>query len=408
MKPHCTMMSCLSKSLKTVCILAHVIGIGLPTAAVSQEPAETPLTFARKLVITVANPSDFARGNEPVVIPLADIVRKAPDFTPDAFRVKRPSTAFEPLDIPTQLIAGADPSVKDAVAFTVDLGPSERKTVELWYAPSKSPSTSYPARSQSFESWYHMGTNIAWENEINAYRSYNGVVDFFAKSYPHLRLHDLPPDSYHHESFWGIDPFVIGTKPGLCGVLLFIGGGDPTVCYGESTPYHSYKHTALEGGPVHTGAVVTVMNGDDFLLSERFSLFNGRYENRVTATVAGKYAGNALIAPGLQKFEGLPVERDEKAGYIAFRGSPVGEYGVISLALIWNPADARGLYETDDGCFVKLKPSSGGAVSYLSVALWNRASGEPPASDGMFRSYINRLAQSFREPVRIDIAAPGS
>jgi len=376
----------------------------------SAQESNGPVRLAKRVDITVTNPLDRERRDEPIVIPLSSLRRHASDFNPRFYRVKRGGGWFEPLDIPSRIrtIPYAGGNVEELV-FQLDLAPGERKTVELWYNPEGAVSPDYTPRTQSFGKWYSDGSNVAWENEIIAYRSYNGIVDFFGKSYPHLRLHDLAPDSYHHERFWGLDPYVVGKKPGLGGVFLFI-GEKRLRCYGAGGDGHSrtYDHRAHGGGPVCAGAVVDVMDDGAVLLEEVYSLYSGRYENRVRAIVSRKYAGEALIAPGMQKFGDDTTIVDEKEGYMLFYGSPVEEYGCIGTAIVWRPEDSRGVFETGDGVFVKLKLDSGGAVEYLTLAVWNRDGAGKPEPGGVFAGYVKGLAREFANPVEIVIGEVGN
>lgn len=376
----------------------------IATSALSQD-AEKPLVFRKKVEISVSNPIDTPRKMEPVVIPLADIRKSIPDFTADCFRIRRTDGDFEPLDIPSQILKtnGALITREDLV-FSLDLGPGETKTVELWYSPERNENMLYPKKTQSFGQWYHMGSNIAWENELIAYRSYTGVVDFFAKSLPHLRLHNLPPDSYHHERFWGVDPYMIGEKPGLCGIKL-VKGTSSLACFSVAENSGlTFVHTAVDGGPVATGAIVQVFKGKELLVEEVYILFDGRHENIVTSAIPKKSADEkTLIAPGMQRFETPPATGKS---YVAFHGIPVEEYGTISTALIWNPAEVRGSIINDPlGDYIPLQPDANGMVKYLSVGTWNRASSAQPVSNAQFLKFVDQLSSCFANPVKVSIAA---
>ena len=154
--------------------------------------------------------------------------------------------------------------------FLVDMGPRARKKFILQYNPEGENLPSYPSRARAHEKWYTGGANMAWESEMVAYRTYNGVVDYFAKSYPHLRLHEMPPDSYHHEATWGVDPFIIGKKPGICGIALYKGTA--------FTPYYGvresvlYTHQAFADGPVCAGVKVGVTESGSPVLDEYYKI----------------------------------------------------------------------------------------------------------------------------------------
>ncbi len=221
---------------------------GIQTGVSAQVVDEPPISLEKKVNISISNPVKIERRNEPVHVPLSTLKEKAPDFNKNFFRVKYPVGNFEPLDIPSQLRAIAGEDGADEIVFLVDLGAGERTSIELWYNTSGSGLPDYPIKTQSFDQWYTGGTHLAWENDVIAYRAYSGVVDYFAKSYPHLRLASLPPDSYHHERLWGVDPYVIGAKPGLGGILLFDGSVSEKLYGGGQGAQLSFSHHASGAG----------------------------------------------------------------------------------------------------------------------------------------------------------------
>ncbi len=366
---------------------------------------EEPISFAKTLLVKIDGGAYTTGDNIPVSIPLAEIRKTAPDFNTDFFRVKHTFAVFEPRDIPSQILTLPGRKKKDSdLVFKVDLEKNTPLTVEIQYNPKGKDYPNYPAKTQSFASWYRLGINIAWENEIMAYRSYGGIVDFFAKTYPHLRLHNLPPDSYHHERFWGLDAYMVGAKPGLCGVIL-VDGDKRIPCYDttEDSPL-KFKHLNTEGGPVATVAQATVSNSEGNILEENYTLYDDRFENVVTSILDKRMRGKGLlISPGIQKFEQSVYLAIDGAFMVS--GTPVEEYGTIYTALIWDPADAEGTFETEDGYFVKLKPDSNGAVSYKSLAIWSRNSDSGFTETAQFQNYIKTLVQEFANPLSVTITA---
>lgn len=240
--------------------------------------------------------------------------------------------------------------------------------------------------------------------KLVAYRSYNGIVDYFAKTYPHLLLHEIPPESYHHEGLWGLDPYLVGEKPGLGGILLF-DGSRREKCYGggENSPL-SFIHKAFADGPVCAGASVQVKHNVEHKVTSHYMLFASRHDNDVTVAVpTSGIEDDMFVAPGMQKIDGEKYVCDKRKGYCLSYGIPVSEYGTIATALIWNPGDAEGEEETKDGHFIKLKPDSKGIVHYRSVAVWYRASADQPESLTTFESYVQRLALCFNTPLKITV-----
>ena len=264
--------------------------------------------------------------------------------------------------------------------------------------------TDYPDEAKVYEKWYHIDSNIAWENKLVAYRSYDGIVDYVAKTYPHLLLHDIPPESYHHEGLWGLDPYLVGGKPGLGGIMLF-DGFRWEKCYGggENSPL-SYIHKAFADGPVCAGASVQVKNKGALKVTSHYMLLTGRYDNDVTVVVpTAGLDDSKFVATGMQKFDNEKYVCDKRKGYCLSYGIPVGEYGTIATALIWNPGDAGGEEETEDGHFIKLKLDSDGTARYRCVAVWYRASADQPESLTTFESYVQELAMCFNTPLKINV-----
>jgi len=375
------------------------IGEGSAISASAQMPPGEPVAYPKKLEIIITNPLDAARSNEPVIIPLAEIIKRAPDFNRNFFRVKRSANeGFEPLDLPSQIRLVPAAGYTEELVFQVNLAPKERKIISLVYNPAGTVLPGYPARAQAFERWYTGGVNVAWENEVNAYRSYSGVVDYFAKSFEHLRLHDLPPDSYHHEAAWGVDPFVIGKKPGLCGVAL-VSGNTLTPCYGGRDSL-LFVHRAFGGGAVLSGAVVKALDKGELLLEETYTLFNGRHDNHVRIVPARKIP---VLAVGMQRNDRETARFEERAGYFVSWAS-AGEYGTISHILVFRPEDYLGREDVHEGHFVKLKPAADGSFSYLSLGAWHRVSADQPESFEPLVKHAQYLAQCFANPVKVEFS----
>lgn len=379
-------------------ILIAILLLSAAGASLPQLPPGEPIRYPKKLTVTVTNSLDAARPGEPVIIPVSDIMKKAPDFNRNFFRVKRSADeGFEPLDLPSQIRLVPAAGYAEELVFQVDLAPKERKVLEILYNPEGVNVPRYPVRTQAFEKWYTGGVNVAWENEVNAYRSYSGLLDYFAKSFAHLRLHDLPADSYHHEETWGVDPFMIGKKPGLCGVALT--DGNTLVPYYAARDSLLYTHRAFGGGAVCAGAAVKVLNRGELILEEVYSLFDGRHENHVRTISTRR---GVPLAVGVQVNEGETVRFDERAGYLV-SWAPAGEYGVIAHVLVFKPSDFLGKTDTPEGHFIRLRPGADNSASYLSLGAWYRVSAGQPRRHDALIAHAAFLAKCFASPVKIEI-----
>ena len=393
-------MSFQSKINLSFLLVLVLLFVCLELTVFAQQNREIPLSYTREIDIVLSNPLNIYRAKEPITISTQLIINKYPDFNKNFFRIKHKSKGFEPLDIPAQIRTIPGSKEFEEIVFQVNLKPKEEKVIELWYNPEGTGLPEYPAKTQSIEKYGPDSSNITWENELIAYRSYNGIVDFFGKSYPHLRLHKLKFGSYHHERLWGVDPFIVGKKSGLGGVILV---KDEAViqCYGESL---KYTHKAIKGGPVCSGAVVNIDDNSKPLIKSVYTIYPDRYENNVVTTILDKkIENNILIAPGILKFENETVIFNDEKGYLVAWGSPITEYGTIGIALIWKPKDYVGLLEMDEGRFIKLKPCSEGKAKYLSLAVWNRGSAKQPDSFKSLTDMVERLALRFQNSVSVEI-----
>ena len=271
----------------------------LNDSVLTQEKDTPPLKFNKKINITLNNPLNTDRFNAPVIITVSEICSKVHDFNPAACCLKFNSGNIEPLDIPFQICRGKN---GDEIVFTVDLLKKEKKSITLQYNPEGEIILDFPPKTQAFEKWYSDGSNIAWENELIAYRAYSGIVDFFGKTYPHLRLQNLAPDSYHHERFWGIDPFVVGKRPGLAGLVL-LKEGKTINLYGNNKD-NLYTHKMAYSGPISAKTSVAISISGKTIAESDYRLFANRYENYVETSFS-----DLKVTPsvGMQKFDGGKV-----------------------------------------------------------------------------------------------------
>ena len=109
---------------------------GLVEKCFAQDPDEPAISYSKKLEVVITNPLDAMRKNETIVIPLASILEKAPDFNSQFYRIKHKTSLFEPLDIPSQIrVIPSMNEMGEELLFQVDLAPREKIIVDLWYNP---------------------------------------------------------------------------------------------------------------------------------------------------------------------------------------------------------------------------------------------------------------------------------
>jgi len=114
-------------------------------------------TYEKRLPITLANPLPADRLQHPVIVSLADIAAKAPDFPGKAFVVVDPEAApVSPCrieaggnDIPSQIDDMDGDRTPDELCFLADLPAKTAKTFHLYYSQNDLPAPKYPKRTQT-------------------------------------------------------------------------------------------------------------------------------------------------------------------------------------------------------------------------------------------------------------------
>src|SRR5258708_12419681 len=161
--------------------------------------------------IAITNPSDRQRHAEPVVIPIAELRRIAPDLHAGSLIVTEPRTgdlqqdagALQAAEIQSQIDALDDDGKADELAFQLDLRPHETCMVTVTYGK--------PNRILKIRGDYPAGTDalfakriqgLGWESDKNAWRIYfdpRNAVDLYAKkpSTP-LLTRFATPQSHSH------------------------------------------------------------------------------------------------------------------------------------------------------------------------------------------------------------------
>src|SRR6266404_8965321 len=179
--------------------------------------------------IAVTNPTGEERRAEPVVIPIPELRKVAPDLRAGSLIVTVTHTAdlqqdaatLQATEIPSQVDDLDDDGKADELAFQLDLKPRETCIVTVSYGePGRifKIRNDYPAQTDALFAKKIEG--LGWESDKNAWRIYfdpRNAIDLYGKHRKMLLLKRfaIPEYDYHEETADGRDIYKVGNALGI-------------------------------------------------------------------------------------------------------------------------------------------------------------------------------------------------
>ncbi len=263
-----------------------------------------------------------ALAHSPVVVSVATLSKRFPDFTPascvvltsDAATLAADARATQFRALPAQADDLDGDGKPDEIAFETDWPTAQRRVVTLEYgdeaaiAPLRAVAT--PRAHAAFSAKYE---GLGWESDRVAWRLYadkRNAIDLYGKNQPRLSLDYFAKRgvNYEQDSPYGRDIFWNGQAIGIGAVAAWVNGQVVRVAdVAERRP------KIIADGPVRAIAEMTYtgwkVGGRSVGLTSRLTIWAGRhwFQHDITATNAA----------GLTFVTGLPV----KAG-VALLASP--------------------------------------------------------------------------------------
>src|SRR5260370_6580895 len=159
----------------------------------------------KNVKVAVSNPSPTARSAADIVIPIAGILKVAPDFKPgavivtvsDASTLEEDAALLRTEELPSQLDDLDGAGKADELAFQVDLAPHQSRIVTISYGEG--------ARIWRLRSDYKQRTaalfsrkieGLGWESERVAFRIYfdpRNAIDIYGRNRPPFNFPITPP-----------------------------------------------------------------------------------------------------------------------------------------------------------------------------------------------------------------------
>ncbi|MGA8034626.1 MAG: DUF4861 family protein [Candidatus Acidiferrales bacterium] len=349
------------------------------------------------LKISVENPTAEMRPASDIVIPIADLKKIAPDFTPgavivtatDATTVEEDAAVMATQELASQVDALENESHADELAFQIDLKPHQRRIVTISYGEGDriwKLRGDYAKRTDALFSRKFEGPG--WENDVDAFRIYfdkrNGI-DLYGKIRPTLQLRKIgsPDYLYYDESPEGRDIFKVGASMGIGGVGILVNG--QTV---KPADVKDRQWRVIASGPVRSILEMTYsgwnVNGKLVNLRSRFTIWAGEYgfhhSIRIDGDLPGPVVTGIPIKPNLTPISSRAADHGGDGSWVALWGEQVvspgsAESGTVTgqnlgVAVISADPDAKiGKDELNDLMDVKL---SDGTAEWFGMAAWDQ------------------------------------
>ncbi len=289
-------MNAIHKAVVPLCLLAAA-------AAMPAAPAPTKV-----LKVAITNPGADSRPAADIVVPIAALLRIAPDFravdaivtVSDAATLDEDARTLQTEEIPSQADDLDGDGKDDELVFQCDLGPRQTRIVSIAYGDQSTIfriRSHYPKRTaMAFNTRYE---GLGWESEQTAWRIYfdkRNAIDLYGKRRPGLYLSQfaLPGYVYHLETPMGRDIFLVAPTLGIGSVAALVDGkAQPVADVAER------KWRVLAEGPVRSVGELEYkgwkVGGHTVDLVSRITQWAGEhgFEQRITAAGA---EGVTLVA----------------------------------------------------------------------------------------------------------------
>ena len=289
--------------------------------------AESPV---REIKVAVSNPTGQPREAEDIIVPFSDLRRVAPEINAGSLVV-----TVDGSEIPSQVDDLNEDGKADELAFQIDLGAKQTRTVTIAYGV---PDQIFRMRSQYPQRTYAIFANkiegLGWESDKNAWRLYfdpRNAIDLYGKRRGEMFLDILatPEYIYHLDSPNGRDIYRIGDALGIGAVGAW--GNEKAVRVSDVA---SRQWSILSNGPVRSIIEITYegwkVGGKSFTLRSRIEQWAG--DRGFFHSIRAEGADDVTFATGLPVKPGVLAFRSEanQPGWLATYGEQVVQTGATA------------------------------------------------------------------------------
>ncbi len=379
-------------------------------AAVPRVNAKAFGSFKKRIAVVIDNGGGPQRDDWPVVVRVAALKTGAADFNPENCLVVAPNRWVEWRPVPHQ-IDTIDPTTGPELSFIADVPADSKETWYVYYSPSGGTPTTYPARTATAQDW--VPPNIGWESGRAGYRAYWGQFDFFGKKTDRLIYPTIGKVSYHNETDWGIDALSTGKTGGSGGITLYRGEQAYPVWNPVGQGSIEFQKRELTAGPVRAAIEITARRvlPDQSTAAPDVTMCCLIYARRQETEVRVTAPAGCDVAPGLNKLKHEQTVFDKEKGCFGTWGYQLPEIGEIGMAILFDPAAAKGLIELPEQRNIRLAATavSGAArasARYWLIGDWRRGRQYPVAPTVQnWRGEVSSLAHALVHDVRVTVGS---
>jgi hypothetical protein len=208
---------------KAAFVLMPALLLAAPACRVSNVGQDVPLD--RMVKIEIENPLDTLRPAVNIMIPLADLVAVAKDFTSSSLALY--DVDAQDALVPCQVDDLDQDGAPDVLAFQLSFQPKQRKRLDLCYNPGRSVQWRFPSRAHAAVHPELEGP--AWESDAIAFRLFQdgrNAIGVFAKPEPSIAIerYAKAKEGSGGVQPWGTDVLAVAETLG-CGGFGFVQNG---------------------------------------------------------------------------------------------------------------------------------------------------------------------------------------
>ena len=386
------------------------------SGAVFLLPGESWAQQSRPLVVRVENPTQLERRDETVAVAWAELRRLLPAISPGRVRLLDATTRGEIVSQAYDANADGQP---DSLLFQVSLMPGASVSYQV-----EATAPSAPAKPRVHVKFVPERTDVAWESDRIAYRTYGQLlwqlenlhtsgVDVWMKRTRDLVLdkwYSAGHDSYHVDKGEGADFFRVGST---------LGGG-ATAIWRDGKLHRAEnfaKHRIIADGPIRAAFELEFDPWDAAGLrvteTKRISIDAGQnlYRQESVFRAADVSAGDITYAVGFTKRKGLVGSMSRANAWAWLSGwGPVdrttGGHGDLGTAVMLERSRLVEWKETDDHYVAIATARAGVPVIHYIGAGWTPSGDFDHAED--WWAHLDAQAQRLAAPLRVTVGREGT
>lgn len=422
-------MKCVTK-LCAAAIVAVLVGC----SAKDEGSESLKKIYPESLALSAKNVGAWARRDAEIVLDVAKLQAKAPEFNANAFVILANSN-----DLASQADDLDGDGSADQIVSVADFAPKETKALTVRYAKSGKLKREYPKRTQAelshkvdgkfvnrkYEggtfknvqflrvppehtdhSWYIRYEGPGWESDKIGYRFYldwRNATDIFGKKIPNMVLQNVGQDgfdSYHAMLDWGMDVLKVGDALGVGTLAMWHDGKANRVAQTDSVTcaiiangaVYSQIQTKYYGWKIGPGLYNVVSN---------LSITAG---SRLTKHVVEISGDPENLCTGIVKLDSTELLASPAASegwaYWATYGKQSLANDNLGMAVLYRKNDLLEVTEDQFSHVVVLKPENGRLTYYFLGAWEQEPNGIRTAEE--FESYLKQTVMELNSPITID------